>query len=156
MSTSIWRIATGGKDHPANDLSGSGAERSGGRWNSPGIPAVYCSQHISLAALEVLAHLNATGLPYKRFIVEVSVPDEVWMRREQVRRFPDRWNDVPSPIGTRQVGDDWAKAHRSALILVPSVIVPEEFNVLLNPHHPDASRVRATILREWRFDVRLT
>lgn len=153
---SLWRIAVGTAEVPADSLSGNATRLAGGHWTSRGIAAAYCSEHISLAALEVLAHLNSGDLPLRRFVVHISVPDDVWMGREQLRRLPDDWKSAPFSIGCRGVGDTWARAQRSALLEVPSVIVPEEINVLLNPRHADAAKVRGAIVREWRLDARLT
>ncbi|MTV39162.1 RES family NAD+ phosphorylase [Duganella radicis] len=82
MSTVIWRIAATTPDHAADDLSGAGTKVTGGRWNSPGTAVVYCSENISLAVLETIAHLRAGALPYNRYLVRIKVPDDVWLQRQ--------------------------------------------------------------------------
>jgi RES domain-containing protein len=157
VSVVVWRIATDTPVYVADDLSGAGAERSGGRWNSPGRPLVYASSSIALACLKTVVHLNATGLPLNRFLVRIEVPDPVWNRR-QVQTpdtLPVGWSAIPEGRVSMDVGDAWLKGLHCAILLVPSVIVPEETNVLINPRHPDAQRVVARKLRPWYYDGRL-
>jgi RES domain-containing protein len=153
---SVWRIAVGTARHPADSLSGNATRMAGGRWTSRGIAAVYCSEHISLAALEVLAHLNSANLPLRRFVIQVTIPDDMWAGRELLLQPPDDWTIASFSTECRGIGDTWVKMQRSALLEVPSVTVPEEKNVLLNPRHPDAAKIRGIVVREWLFDVRLT
>lgn len=150
----IWRIAVESKDYPAGDLSGAGAGKTGGRWNSPGTAIVYCSSNIALAALETLAHLRAGALPYNRFLVRVTIPGEIWSRRETVSEPPGGWDALPHGLASTEFGNAWVKQFRSALLCVPSVIIPDETNVLLNPAHPDAAAIEATALHKFRYDPR--
>ncbi|MES2265073.1 MAG: RES family NAD+ phosphorylase, partial [Pseudomonadota bacterium] len=78
MSVALWRIAVEAPAYPANDISGAGAKKSGGRWNSVGTAMVYCSQNIALATLETLSYLRTGSLPYNRFLVRIDIPDKVW------------------------------------------------------------------------------
>jgi RES domain-containing protein len=78
VSISVWRIATDTKDYEADDLSGKGAEITGGRWNDKGTPLVYTSTNRALAALETIVHLNSGGLPLNRYLVEIVIKDDVW------------------------------------------------------------------------------
>lgn len=155
-TVAVWRIATDTPAYVADDLSGAGAERTGGRWNSPGRAVVYASSSIALACLETIVHLNAGGLPLNRFLVRIDVPQDVWRRREQ--RSPDTlpvgWTAIPEGRVSIDAGNAWLDAARSAVLVVPSVIVPEETNVLVNPRHPDAARLRAAKLRPWQYDGR--
>lgn len=153
----IWRIATEGPQHQANDLSGKGAEISGGRWNRPGRPMVYAASSISLACLETVVHLNAGSLPLNRFLVRIPVPAAVWAKRQTLKadQLPSGWNAVPESKVSLDIGDRWLQDGASALLVLPSAIVPEEFNVLINPRHADAAAIRAEKLRPWRFDGRL-
>lgn len=155
---SLWRIATEGREFRANDLTGTGAERSGGRWNRPGLAVVYTSSSIALACLETVVHLGAAGLPLNRYLVRIDVPDDVWQAQELRTRdaLPPEWDAIPEGSTSLDVGDAWLRSRRSALLAVPSVVVPEELNVLLNPAHPDAARISAHTLRRWHYDGRLT
>lgn len=154
----LWRIATDTREYEAHELSGRGAERTGGRWNRPGRPVVYAASSVALACLETVVHLNAGGLPLNRFLVRIEVPDKVWQARETLtaNALPVGWSAVPAGKVSLDAGDRWLESAASALLAVPSVIVPEEFNVLINPRHRDATRLRATKLRPWHYDPRLT
>jgi RES domain-containing protein len=137
-------------------LSGEGARRSGGRWNRVGTPLVYTSGSIALACLETLAHLAAGDLPLNRYLVKVEVPDALWKAAEI---FDPKnhvgWDAIPTGRVSLDAGDAWAAARTSALLTVPSVIVPEERNILINPAHPDTTQLRAIKLRRWTYDPRL-
>ena len=148
----IWRIATETRAHAANDISGAGAALHPGRWNRDGERVVYCAQSLSLAALETTAYVDTNGLPLNRFVVEIEVPDSVWNARTQLTSadLDPAWNAVPAGIASIQAGSRWLMQARSALLLVPSVIVPEECAVLINPVHADARKLVATTRR--RFD----
>ncbi len=157
MTVSLWRIASDTENYEANDLSGAGAEKTGGRWNRAGRPVVYASLTVALACLETVVHLNVARLPLNRFLLRLDVPDKVWAAR-QVRLpedLPVGWSAIPEGKVSLDVGDAWLSALSSALLLVPSVIVPEELNVLMNPKHPDATKISAAKVRAWSYDGRL-
>ncbi|HEY5411737.1 MAG TPA: RES family NAD+ phosphorylase [Caulobacteraceae bacterium] len=158
MSRSLWRIATDAPTYEAHDLSGKGAEKDGGRWNAPGLPAVYASQTRALACLETVVHLNAGGLPLNRYLVQIDVPPGVWSKAEVLEpsALPVGWDAEPAGKVSIDMGSNWLKAKSSALLLVPSVIVPEEQNVLINPQHPEAGTITAQKVRKWTYDPRLT
>ena len=142
MSRIIWRIATEARAYSADDLSGVGAALTGGRWNDIGTPMVYASSSRALACLETLVHLNAAALPLNRYIVEIPVPDPVWNAAVQIaaEELPVGWDAEPAGMTSLRFGTEWVRRSKSALMLVPSVIVPEEHNILINPAHPDAAR----------------
>jgi RES domain-containing protein len=151
-----WRIATDTPGYTADDLTGAGAKISGGRWNRPGSPLLYCASNISLAVLETFIHLGAGGLPLNRYLVELAIPDAVWQRAITLDAPPVGWDAIPTGKVSLDEGDRWLKANRSALLLVPSVIVQEEWNVLVNPMHADAAAIMARKVRKWTYDPRLT
>jgi formylglycine-generating enzyme required for sulfatase activity/RES domain-containing protein len=161
---SIWRIASEGHTWKANDLSGNGAARYPGRWNSLDRPIVYSSSSIALACLETVVHLAGDdSLPFPRQLVRITIPSEHWKQR---RMFANEelsgWDSAPTPehaenqfADTRAWGDDWLLGLDSLLAEVPSVIVPEETNLLLNPRHPAHGELKAEIVRPWFYDARL-
>jgi RES domain-containing protein len=157
LSILLWRIGCDAPEWEAHDLSGKGAEATGGRWNRKGRPVVYCASSISLAALETAVHLEADDLPLNRFVVCVEVPDEVWAARtvHGAASLPVGWTARPEGKVSLDIGDAWLAGGASALLQVPSVIVVEEDNVLVNPRHADARRLKARKVREWFFDERL-
>ena len=154
MTVIAWRIAAETLAYSADDMSGAGAKLSGGRWNSPGVAMLYCSANISLAALEMLSHLRAGALPYDRFLVRVDIADDVWARRQQLDPLPGGWDAVPSGLASRKAGDRWVALGDSALLIVPSVIIPDETNILISPSHPDTTSIIATTIKRWIADPR--
>lgn len=156
MSVALWRIAQETRDYGADDLSGGGAAKTGGRWNSPGKAAVYASRSVALAYLESLALLGRE-IPRNRFLVRIVVPDTIWDRalRAKERDLPPTWRAEPAGISTMQFGDQWLISGKSALLCLPSVIVPEDTNVLINPGHTDARLIRARAQRQLLYDTRL-
>ena len=152
----LWRIATDTPDYTADDMSGAGAKNSGARWNRAGNATLYCGTNISLAVLETFVHLNAGGLPLNRYLVEIEVPNDVWVAAYDMRKPPVGWDAIPAGIISFDIGDNWLKGKKTALMVVPSVIVPEEYNVLIHPHHPDTQKLKVRKVRKWTYDSRLT
>jgi RES domain-containing protein len=152
---SAWRIGTDAPGYTADDLTGTGAKLSGGRWNRPGNAMLYCASNISLAVLETFVHLKAGGLPLNRYLVELAIPEAVWERATKLRTPPVGWDAIPTGKISLDEGDRWLKANGSAVLIVPSAIVSEETNVLINPLHPDTARITARKVRKWTYDPRL-
>lgn len=150
-----WRIATDAPGYTADDLTGAGAKLSGGRWNRPGNAVLYCASNISLAVLETFIHLKAGGLPLNRYLVEFSIPEALWANAVDLSKPPVGWDAIPTGKVSLDAGDAWLKGNRSALMIVPSVIVAEEVNVLINPLHPDTRQVAVRKVRKWTYDPRL-
>lgn len=151
---SVWRIATQGPAWKATDLDGKGMAIYGGRWNRPSVPMVYCASSVALACLETVVHLNASGLPLRRYLIEVQIPAAVWAAAETATP-PARWNARPDSPSAADYGSRWARSLRSAVLRVPSVIIPQEFNYLLNPAHPDAAQITAVDHGRFVYDARL-
>jgi len=157
MTQTVWRIAADTARYPTDDLSGGGAKATGGRWNARDHAALYASMSRALACLETAVHLNAGGLPLNRYLVEIAIPGPVWTmaRRETPASLPVGWDAEPASLTSIRFGTDWLVAKSSALLILPSVIIPEEFNVLINPAHPDAASITGTKVRKWLYDPRL-
>jgi RES domain-containing protein len=156
MEIALWRIGSDTPDYEAHDLTGKGAERSGGRWNRPGTPVVYCSVTRALACLETLVHLAKHPLPLNRYLVRITVPAVAWaaaIELEGATRVG--WDAEPAGRTSLDWGTAWLTSGGSLLARVPSVVVPEEFNVLINPAHPGIADVKAHKLRKWVYDSRL-
>ncbi len=154
MSRIAYRIGIDTPDYEADDLSGKGAEITGGRWNEKGVAVVYAAENRSLACLETLVHLAAGGLPFNRYLVEISIPDPVWAaaRREAPTSLPVGWDAAPSGRASIGFGTAWLRSGHSAVLVIPSAIVVEEFCVLLNPAHPDIASISAAKSRRWLYD----
>ncbi len=157
MSFTVWRIGTDTTAYEADDLSGAGARATGGRWNAQGDPLIYTSEAQSLACLETVVHLNAGGLPLNRYLVRLTIPAEVWSQAQTapLANLPVGWDADPVGRASIQFGTAWIRAGACALLRVPSVIVPDEYNVLINPLHSDSQAISAVKLRKWLYDPRL-
>lgn len=154
LGSRIWRIGADTAAYEADDLSGRGAELYRGRWNEKGTPMVYASTSRALACLETSAHLTAgVPLPLNRYLVEISFPVASWLAAERAP-LTVGWDAIPEGRVSISWGTDWAARCRSLLAIVPSVIVPEEENVLINPRHPDIGLVKAEKIRKWQYDAR--
>lgn len=141
--------------HLATSLDGEGAKRSGGRWNSKGRPVLYTGTSVALCYLEILVHMPGTilaNLPFS--IVELDVPDETVIPLD-LSLLPEDWQSPENPA-CKRLGDAWLEEAGSVGLLVPSAIVPEENNLLLNPLHPGFQAVTSLPARSIRFDPRLT
>lgn len=157
MTHVAWRIATDTPAYTADDISGTGAKNSGGRWNDRGVAMVYAASSRALACLETVVHLNASGLPLNRYLVEIAIPDDIWDSAEITTpsTLAVGWDAAPAGLVSIEFGTAWASSRRSCLMLVPSIIVPEEMNVLINPAHADAASIVARKVRKWTYDPRL-
>jgi len=153
----LWRIAKETPDYAAADMTGGGARLTGGLWNRKGTPAVYASTSIALAILETLAHLGGNLTIRNAFLVRITVPSAVWAQRVtiDIATLPPTWLAEPPGAASIAVGDTWLRAQSHAVLLVPSIMVPEEYNVVINPLHPDAGRVKAQVVRQHVYDPRL-
>ncbi len=152
----LWRIGADTPDSEAHDTSGKGAEKSGGRWNRVGTPMLYTSTSRALACLETFVHLAADALPLNRYLVKITIPAGAWKAATVVD--PKKlvgWDAEPAGKASLDWGTSWAGAKSTLLARVPSIIVPEEHNVLINPEHLEATSIRAVKVRKWVYDVRL-
>lgn len=158
MTRTVWRIAADTRDYPADDASGRGAEVTGGRWNRKGTPMLYSASSRALACLETFVHLNSGGLPLNRYLVAIEIDDALWnaAQVESEASLSVGWDAEPASLTSVDFGTGWAKSGASLLLIVPSVIVPEEPNILINPRHPDARRITPRKVRKWQYDPRLT
>ncbi len=146
-----WRIIK--QKHAARAFSGEGAKKTGGRWNSHGVPVVYASRTKSLAALETLVHLNP---PVRfRFAMFRIYFDDSLVERLPNDRLPWGWQAEPPAPSSKAIGDLWVREARSALLEVPSVIIPGESNYLINPAHPEFKRISVGKPEPFAFDPRL-
>lgn len=155
MTVAAWRIAVETPDYSAHDLGGLGAKTTGGRWNSKGVPVVYCAGTIALATLETVHHFRRDSPPFNRYLVRVDIPDAAWDTRQVLDPAPAGWDAIPAGLASIAAGDAWLASAASALLLVPSVIVPDEYNVLINPAHRGGAGIAAATVRRWLYDPRL-
>jgi RES domain-containing protein len=147
-----WRIVK--SRHASTAFDGEGTRLYGGRWNSPGTKMVYTSSTISLAVLEVLVHLQEASLLSSYSLISAGF-DDALVERLDHSMLPDGWRAYPAPSELQQIGDEWVRSQRSAVLEVPSVIVERESNYLLNPSHPDFSSIVIGEPEPFTFDERL-
>jgi RES domain-containing protein len=145
----LWRIS----NHPS--LAGEGALRTSGRWHTRGKRVVYCAQNPAAALLEILVHfeIEIRDLPARYRLLKIEVPDDVRIERVTFGELPGDWSERTDV--TRAIGDAWLARGSTALLSVPSAIVPETFNVLLNPAQQDADRIVIAQTTEQALDLRL-
>ena len=139
--TRAWRIVK--KKHIGRAFDGGGARRMGGRWNSPGVAMVYTSATISLALLETFVHADQEDLAAGRFLaIPVDIPAIVRVKQIDRKMLPKDWRKWdPSPPELRKIGDEWVREGRQAVLVVPSAVLPQERNYLINPANKDVKRL---------------
>ncbi|MCZ2459520.1 MAG: RES family NAD+ phosphorylase [Chitinophagales bacterium] len=150
----LYRIA---QEKFADDLSGNGAKIFGGRWNSEGLFALYTSSYRSLALLETLAHTPAKMLDQKVYIlITLSLPGNTRIEVIDKNKLSPGWDAPDTRPLTKRLGDEFLKSKSSLLLAVPSVLMPEENNYLVNVLHPDMKKMKVIFKRRISFDKRLT
>ncbi|MEQ8418705.1 MAG: RES family NAD+ phosphorylase [Arenibacter algicola] len=148
----VYRVANA--KHKDSTLSGIGAEKVGGRWNSVGTRAVYCSENISLALLEYYVHSDdISTLPKKILIAKIQFPDDLII--EELEEIPDTWKDYPYTSETAQVFTEFVKDRNKFALKVPSTIVGLESNIILNPLYKEFGKVEVVEFLELPVDQRL-
>ena len=147
-----WRIVK--EKHARAAFSGEGARTFEGRWNSGGVRMVYCSENLALAALETLVHIQPVRIGEKFRVFRVAF-DDALMTIVDLKKLPKGWNAQPPGPPSKQIGDDWVKSGRSAVLSVPSVLVPLERTFLLNPRHPDFEKIKIKDAGSFVLDPRL-
>lgn len=143
----LWRISR------HLDLSGSGGLRASGRWHDHGLPIVYLAESPAGALLETCVHTSANDIPPEYTLLAVKLDDQTPVEALDSTALPTGW--IEQLEVTREIGSVWLRSRRSLLLRVPSALVPATFNVLLNPLHPQAPRVRIEATYQYPFDPRL-
>ena len=148
----VFRIA---KARYISDLSGTGARLSGGRWNRQGISIVYTSSSRALATVEYLVHVPAAIIPRNLSIAAIDIPDDIAAEKIEITDLPENWRHHPAPPELVEIGGNWALSGKSLLLQVPSAVVEGEYNVLINPTHPDMGTIMIAEVQPYVFDERL-
>jgi RES domain-containing protein len=136
-------------------LTGKGAAIKGGRWNSIGIEMIYTAGNRSLAMAEVAVHFSLGTLPSNFKMMTLEIPSTVSMMSLSEKKLSEGWNSFPPPVNTRQFGDRFILENGVAVLKVPSVVTPGDFNYLINPFHKDISKIRIVSVEDFLFDKRL-
>lgn len=138
-------------------LEGIGAALTEGyRWNSLNTCLVYTAESRALATLEVSVHLDLSeDLPTDRYYVEIDIPNDITILEINIDDLPDGWDSKPPILETQYIGDDFVKEKNAAILKVPSSIVKQEFNFLINPNHPDSKKILVVSVTPFKFDSRM-
>lgn len=147
----VYRIA---KDIFIRDLTGIGAKTVGGRWNFKGIAVLYTSSSVSLSMLECLAHFPPAFAPKDMAMATIHIPDDS-IYEITIDQLPNNWQAVPSPRELKDLAYQWIKKQEYLILKVPSIIVPNEYNYIINPFHPDFSTIKLEEVGAFRFDNRV-
>jgi RES domain-containing protein len=148
----VWRIVKA--VYATQAFDGEGARIYGGRWNSPSVRMVYTADSAALAALEHLVRLNDASAQPKFVLISAVLPDELVDDLDR-SALPEHWRSTPAPPALQQIGDRWAKSKGSAALRVPSAIIEQQSNYLLNPEHPAFSSIAIGAVERFIFDERL-
>ena len=146
----IYRLTSG--DH-INDLSGNGSKLFGGRWNSVGQKAIYTTENISLAILEILVHVKKYKRPSDYHLLAISIPESIKPVIISKEKLKKNWKD--DAAYSQFIGDEFLKTRQALVLKVPSVIVDQENNFILNPGHSNANKIKIVSTKLFEFDKRL-
>ena len=149
----VWRISR--QPHAAASVTGSGGLYVSGRWHHRGQPIVYTSATPSLAALEVLVHVDPALAPMDLRLIEIDVPDGIDIETCDPAQLATDWQMFPAPVVLQDFGSEWLSDLRTAILSVPSAVLAIERNYIINPAHPDAPRIRIVQEQVFSFDPRL-
>jgi len=147
----VYRIARTGY---ATDLTGEGARLFGGRWNHKNTPCLYTSQSRALAVLEYTVNVNTIDIPRALSIIAFTIPDHSIVTFTMAD-LPGDWQHSPAPSSTKDFGTRLLKESQALVIQIPSVVIPEECNFLLNPLHPAISEVEVMGISDYPYDIRI-
>ena len=136
-------------------FDGEGAYRYGGRWSSPGTRLSYTSEHQSLALLEYFVHLDEDDTPTDLVMAVAEVPEDLVRERVEANKLPANWREAAGPPELARFGDEFVRRGEHCLLLVPSVLAPDENNCLINPHHADFGRIVVREVVPLSYDPRM-
>jgi len=147
----VYRLAN---EEFTHDLSGKGAKLYGGRWNSFGLPVLYTTEHISLAVLEILVHIKTLKTPLNYYLITLEIPENVGLINIDYKKMKRNWKDDPSYL--QSIGDEFLNSKKSLVLKVPSAIIEDENNFIINPAHPDMKKIKILSAENFIFDKRLS
>jgi RES domain-containing protein len=147
----VYRV---GKTKHANDLSGEGAKMNGGRWNHKSIPCLYASESRALSLLEYTVNVNIEEIPRALSITTIEIPDsEILIINEE--SLPGNWKRFPVPSSTQDFGSHILKTTKKSIIRIPSSVISEEYNYILNPLHINNKKFKIISINDLIYDLRI-
>ena len=147
----VWQI--GKRKYAHTVFSGEGTQKVGGRWTPRGVKAVYTSSSLALAALEILVNLEKEDIGIGFIAISADIPDDLQIDVVTSNQLAENWRDTPASLAL--IGQQWLKAGRTAVLCVPSAVIPVERNFLLNPQHPDFARIQINESEVFNFDSKV-
>lgn len=141
--------------HKETAFTGMGGQYASGRWHHKMTPTVYCSESCALAALETFVHLQEEAKSIKFISFQLQMPEDIVIDVEGIDTLPTRWRSEPPGLGTKSIGTKWLNSMQSAVLSVPSVIVPSERNYLINTTHPEFNKIAINTPEVFSFDSRM-
>jgi RES domain-containing protein len=136
-------------------LSGKGAALKGARWNSPGTEIIYTSSNRSLAMAEVAVHFTLATLPDDYIMTTIFIPDDVSFKAIQEKNLPKDWNSFPYGSTTQSFGDEFINQNKYCILKIPSAVTRGDFNILINPAHPEFKKIRIIQTEPFPYDLRI-
>lgn len=148
-----WRLVK--EKYKEMPFDGEGARRHGGRWNHPGTVVLYLSESLALVALEIFVHLGNAAKDIAFVAFRLEIPEEVEITIFPTRQLPSNWRSEPPPYEAKQIGTDWVKEGKTAILRLPSVIIPTENSFVINPAHRDFKKLSIGKAQKFYFDPRM-
>ncbi len=148
----IYRLS---REKFAATSSGKGAALKGARWNSIGVELIYTASNRSLAMAEVAVHFTLATLPDDYMITTIFVPDDISIQKRTVADLPNEWNTFPHPSTTQAIGDQFIADNKFCVLQIPSAVTLGDYNLLINPNHPDFKRIKIIAIDKFPFDKRI-
>ncbi|MCD6392213.1 MAG: RES family NAD+ phosphorylase [Planctomycetes bacterium] len=148
----VWRLCH--KRLVAEAFSGKGVYLYGSQWALPGSFVVCVAETLSLAVLEVLVHLDSEVFATSLVAISAEVPEDIEIQRVEFDALPDYWQRTPAPRELQKIGTVWVREGQTAVLSIPSAVVSAERNFLLNPRHPDFSRILINTPCPFSLDAR--
>lgn len=148
----VYRLAKTAYSH---DLSGKGAQKAGGRWNSRGVAMVYTSESRALCTAEIAVHTPLGILPDDYQLITIEIPDQIKIFKILPQNLAPEWKSIPHSGKTQELGDTFIKAGKFVVMKAPSAVVPGDSNYLINPDHPDAKMIQIVKVEPFTFDQRM-
>lgn len=148
----VYRLS---KQIYASTLSGKGAAIKGARWNSIGVEIIYTAHNRSLAMAEVAVHLSLATLPSDYMMVTIHIPDDISLLKLNLTDLPTDWNTFPHPSTTQAIGDQFIAENKYCVLQIPSAVTQGDYNLLINPNHPDFKRIKIILTENFPFDKRI-
>ncbi len=143
------------KEIYASALSGKGAAIKGARWNSTGVEIIYTAINRSLAMAEVAVHFSLATLPSDYMMVTINIPDNISIKKLAAKDLPDDWNSFPHPSTTQAIGDRFIADNKFCVLQIPSAVTQGDYNLLINPRHPEFKKIKIIRIENFPFDKRI-